>query len=71
MHNKQCYGLIETNLYFILSDGVGRTGAFITIYSQLERAKVEGVADIFQFVKSIRLQRAGMVSNLVSQYKIP
>ena len=48
------------------SDGVGRTGAFITIYSQLERAKVEGVADIFQFVKQSRMDRVGLVATAVS-----
>ena len=49
----------------LLSDGVGRTGAFICIYSQLERVKTEGVADIFQFVKASRLQRKGLIRHLV------
>ena len=47
------------------SDGVGRTGAFICIYSVLERVKTEGVADIFQFIKSSRFQRSGLVKELV------
>ena len=47
------------------SDGVNRTGAFICLYSQLERVKVEGVADIFQFVKSSRFHRAGLVESVV------
>ena len=41
-------------LYFVIiySDGVGRTGTFICLHSQLERLKTEGVVDFFQAVKS-------------------
>ena len=58
-------------MYFVLfvcSDGVGRTGAFICIYSQLERVKMEGVADIFQFIKDSRLQRKGLVRHQVRHF---
>ena len=48
------------------SDGVGRTGTFLCIHSQLERVKTEGVADIFQAIKSARMQRPGLVSDAVS-----
>ena len=48
------------------SDGVGRTGTFICLHSQLERLKTEGVVDFFQAVKSARIQRAGLVSDAVS-----
>lgn len=48
-------------LYTIFSNGVGRTGTFTSIYSQVERIKAEQMADIFQYVKGIRLQRADMV----------
>ena len=47
------------------SDGVGRTGTFICLHSQLERLKTEGVADVLQAVKSARIQRAGLVRNAV------
>ena len=47
------------------SDGLGRTGAFICIHSQLERLKTEGVVDIFQSIKSARIQRAGLVQTVV------
>ena len=49
------------------SDGVGRTGTFICVYSQLERLKAEGVVDVFQSIKASRLQRALMVTNTVSE----
>ena len=47
------------------SDGVGRTGTFICLHSQLERLKTESVVDFFQSVKSARIQRAGLVSDAV------
>ena len=50
---------------FNFSDGVGRTGTFICLHSQLERLKTEGVVDFFQAVKSARIQRAGLVPDAV------
>ena len=50
---------------YIYSDGIGRTGTFTTIYSQMERAKTEGIVDIFQFIRRARIQRAGLVRNEV------
>ena len=49
------------------SDGVSRTGTFLTIHCQVERLKTEGVVDFLQAIKSARLQRPGIVSNTVSQ----
>ena len=56
-------------LYFLFlynSDGSGRSGTFLTIYSEIERLKTEGVIDIFQCIKAARIQRYGLVSNEVS-----
>ena len=47
------------------SDGMGRSGTFICIHAQLERLKTEGVVDFFQFVKSARMQRPGVILNVV------
>ena len=47
------------------SDGVGRTGAFICIHTQMERMKTEGVVDFFQCIKSARIQRAGLIPDVV------
>ncbi|KAL5487215.1 hypothetical protein EMCRGX_G019791 [Ephydatia muelleri] len=49
------------------NDGVGRTGAFICIHSELEQRKMEGVADIFERVKLCRIARPGLVET-VDQY---
>ena len=50
------------------SDGVGRTGTFICLHSQLERLKTEGVVNVLQAVKSARIQRAGLVRNAVCSF---
>ena len=51
----------------VCSDGVSRTGTFLTIHCQVERLKTEGVVDFLQAIKSARLQRPGLVSNTVSK----
>lgn len=51
--------------FFFCSDGVGRTGTFIMMHAQMEKIKSEGVMDIFQFIKSARYQRAGLVASKV------
>ena len=52
------------------SDGVTRTGTFISIHSQLERLKTEGAVDVFQAIKSARIQRPGVIPNLVCSLTI-
>ena len=48
------------------SSGVGRTGVFITLDIILERLAVEGLIDVFQTIKMLRIQRSAMVQTLVS-----
>ena len=36
------------------------------MHAQMERMKSEAVVDVFQFIKSVRFQRAGLVANRVS-----
>ena len=45
---------------------MGRTGVFITVMTEIERVKVEREVDIFQTVKTMRVQRPNMVSTVVS-----
>ena len=52
------------------SDGVVRSGTFLVIHSQLERLKTEGVADVFQAVKAARIQRPGVIPNLVRIFRL-
>ena len=51
---------------FTFSDGMSRSGVFITCMSEIERVKVEGTVDIFQTVKAARAQRPHMVYTSVS-----
>ena len=53
-------------LFYVHSNGSGRSGVFVVLYSQLERLKTEGAVDIFQGVKTARIQRMGIVENAVS-----
>ena len=48
------------------SDGMSRSGVFITCLSEIERVKVEGGVNIFQTVKTARAQRPHMVHTSVS-----
>lgn len=48
------------------SNGIGRSGTFCVLYNVLEKIKVEKVADVFQTVKLLRIQKPGLVEDLVS-----
>ena len=48
------------------SDGMSRTGVFITTMAEVERVKVQGEVDIFQTVKAARSERPHIVSTPVS-----
>lgn len=53
------------------SAGAGRTGTFCALSTVLERVKAEGILDVFQTVKSLRLQRPHMVQTLVRLLMFP
>ena len=48
------------------SNGVGRSGTFCVLMYSLNQFKAEQKAEIFQTVKKMRTQRAGIVETLVS-----
>ncbi len=50
------------------SAGVGRTGTFITIFTELQRIKAEGNVDIFGFVRAMRRRRCFMVQTEVGRF---
>lgn len=52
------------------SAGAGRTGTFIALSNILERVKAEGLLDVFQTVKSLRMQRPHMVQTVVGTERI-
>ena len=64
-----CITITYSILIFIVpfcSSGVGRTGVFIALGIILERYSVEGMIDLFQTVKTLRIQRSAMVQTRVS-----
>ena len=56
---------VEIFLY-CSSAGVGRTGAFIAIDSQLDKAKKDGEVDVLKYVLEMRMDRIKMVQTEVS-----
>lgn len=62
--------LLATNIIvavlFGCSDGLSRTGAFCALYSVLERVKTEQIVDVFQAIKTLRIQRTGLLGTIVS-----
>ena len=48
------------------SDTVSRSGMFCAIVTTIERCKTEGVVDVFQVVKALRLDKPGAVPSVVS-----
>ena len=48
------------------NDTVTRSGMFCAIATTIERCKTEGVVDVFQVVKALRIQKPGAVPTVVS-----
>ena len=47
------------------NDTVTRSGMFCAIATTIERCKTEGVVDVFQVVKALRVQKPGAVPTMV------
>ena len=63
--------LSSSNLYIysrilLPSDTVGRSGMYCAIHNAVEQCKAEGVVDVFQTVKGVRMHKPGVVSTVVS-----
>ena len=50
------------------NDTVTRSGMFCAIATTIEKCKTEGVVDVFQVVKALRVQKPGAVPTVVSLY---
>ena len=64
------YVCIYLSIYLSISDGLSRTGTFCASFTVLERVKAEQVVDVFATVKSLRIQRPGLLKTLVSVFII-
>ena len=56
--------------FYSSSDGVGRSGTFLCIHSQLERLKTEGEIDILKYLKSACTRHIGLLSDPVTGCKL-
>ena len=63
--------LVTAWLSFIFSDTVTRSGMFCAMATIIDRCKTEGVVDVFQVVKALRVQKPGVVPTLVSNCQVP
>ena len=50
----------------VLSNGTGRTGAFIGLSVAIEHVRTENMVDVYGTVKNLRTQRPHMIQTLVS-----
>ena len=50
---------------FISSDTVSRSGMFCTLATVIDRFKTEGVVDVFQVVKALRVRKPGAILTVV------
>ena len=53
-------------LLLLFSDTVSRSGVYCAVSNAIEQCKTEGVVDVFQTVKNIRMTKPGAVSTLVN-----
>ena len=52
----------------LCSDTVSRSAVFCAITTTIEKCKTEGVVDVFQVVKAMRVQKPGAVRTVVSTH---
>jgi hypothetical protein len=53
-------------MHHLCSDTVSRVGVFCSLVNAIEMCKTEGVVDVFQVVKALRIQKPGAVLTAVS-----
>ena len=53
-------------LLFAYSDTVSQVGVFCSLVNAIEMCKTEGVVDVFQVVKALRIQKPGAVPTMVN-----
>ena len=58
--------LVSLNILLLFSDTVSRSGVYCAVSNAIEQCKTEGVVDVFQATKAVRLHKPGAVTTLVS-----
>ena len=47
---------------------MGHSGVFCAASNAIEQCKTEGLVDVFQATKAVRMQKPGAVTNMVSMF---
>ena len=55
-------------IMFIFSGTVSRVSVFCSVVNAIEMCKTEGVVDVFQVVKALRIQKPGAVLTVVTDH---
>ena len=63
---QEVQGCVIQLTCFIYSDTVSRVGVFCSLMNAIEMCKTEGVVDVFQVVKALRIQKPGAVPTAVN-----
>ena len=53
------------SIFYFYSNSVSRSATFCAIMTTIERCKTEGVVDVFQVVKAMRVQKPGAIQTVV------
>ena len=56
-------------LLLLFSDTVSRSGVYCAVSNTIEQCKTEGVVDVLQTVKNIRMNKPGAVTTLVNKHR--
>lgn len=57
-------------VFFVYSDGGGRSGVYLAIDANMELAEEEDAFDVFGYHKKLRQSRKGLIENVVSKFLI-
>ena len=60
------HACLHTHTHYKYSDAVSRCGVFCSFINATECCKTEGIVDVFQVVKALRIQKPGSVATVVS-----
>jgi len=63
---KYIHVYVHTKSSHVYSDTVSRCGVFCSLVNATECCKTEGIVDVFQAVKALRIQKPGIVLTVVS-----
>ena len=64
--HAECFRLYYSNIIInVFRDTVSRVGVFCSVVNAIEMCKTEGVVDVFQVVKALRIQKPGAVQTVV------